>query len=139
VSEAGHHRQILYQRTGLVAQENQARRLLNDIAGYRASLERITGKPLPDSVAAARWLSDIWDPVVNKIPPELADRLDPVEVFHEVLEHRWFLSEEAHHDVGHDAATDSYLSDVLPAIPDDLTAGTARRHRGEQGARDPAG
>jgi hypothetical protein len=137
VSEPGHHRQILYQRTGLVAQENQARRLLNDIAGYRASLERVTGKALPDSVAASRWLSDIWDPVVGKIPPELADRLDPVEVFHEVLEHRWFLSEEAHHDVGHRAATDSYLSDVLPAVPDDLTAGTARRQRGEQEAEDP--
>jgi hypothetical protein len=123
----------------LVAQENQARRLLNDIAGYRASLEWSTGKPLPDSVAAARWLTDIWDPVVRKIPPELADRLDPVEVFHEVLEHRWFLSEQAHHDVGLHAATDSYVSDVLPAVPDDLTAGTARRHRHEQDAQDPAG
>jgi hypothetical protein len=128
VSEPGHHRQLLYQRTGLVAQENQARRLLNDIAGYRAWLEQSAGKPLPDSVAAARWLSDIWDPVVEKIPPELADRLDPVEVFHEVLEHRWFLSEEAQHDVGHEAATDSYVSEVLPGVPDDLTAGTARRH-----------
>lgn len=139
VSEPGHHRQLLYQRTGLVAQENQARRLLNDIAGYRASLERSAGKPLPDSVAAARWLTDIWDPVVEKIPPELADRLDPVEVFHEVLEHRWFLSEEAHHDVGHQAATDSYVSEVLPAVPDDLTAGTARRHPRRQDAPDRGG
>jgi hypothetical protein len=138
VSEPGRHRQLLYQSTGLVAQENQARRLLNDIAGYRASLELSTGKPMPDSVAAARWLSDIWDPVVEKIPPELADRLDPVEVFHEVLEHRWFLSEEAHHDVGHQAATDSYVSDVLPAVPDDLTAGTARRQNRERG-QDPTG
>lgn len=139
VSEPGHLRQLLYQRTGLVAQENQARRLLNDIAGYRAWLERSAGKPLPDSVVAARWLSDIWDPVVEKIPPELADRLDPVEVFHEVLEHRWFLSEQAHHDVGHEAATDSYVSEVLPAVPDDFTVGTAKRHWREQDPRDPAG
>lgn len=137
VSEPGHHRHLLYQRTGLVAQENQARRLLNDIAGYRAWLERSAGKPLPDSVAAARWLSDIWDPVVEKIPPELADRLDPVEVFHEVLEHRWFLSEEAHHDVGLQVATDSYVSEVLPGVPDDLTAGTAKRHPHDRDAQDP--
>jgi Domain of unknown function (DUF4032)/Lipopolysaccharide kinase (Kdo/WaaP) family len=129
VSEPGHYRQLLYQRTGLVAQENQARRLLNDISAYRAGIERSTGRPMSESSAAAHWLTEIWDPVVASIPPELADRLDPVEVFHEVLEHRWFLSEEADHDVGTQAATDSYVSEVLPAIPDDLTTGTAKRPR----------
>ncbi len=128
ISEPGHHRQKLYQRTGLVAQENQARRLLNDIAGYKAWLEGMSGKTIPDSVVVARWLNEVWDPVVvASIPPELADRLDPVEVFHEVLEHRWFLSEEAEHDVGHRAATASYLSEVLPEVPPDLTTGTAQR------------
>ena len=24
----------------------------------------------------------------------VADRLDPVEIFHEILEHRWYLSEQ---------------------------------------------
>jgi hypothetical protein len=129
VSEPGHHRQLLYQRTGLVAQENQARRLLNDISGFRAGLERGSGRAVSESTAAARWLSEIWDPVVASIPLELADRLDPVEVFHEVLEHRWFLSEEADRDVGTQAATDSYVAEVLPEVPDDLTTGTARRRR----------
>jgi hypothetical protein len=127
VSEPGADRQLLYQRTGLVAQENQARRLLNDISGYRASLEKATGRPMSDSMAAAKWLADCWDPVVAAIPPDQADKLDPVEVFHEVLEHRWFLSEEANHDVGTTTATKSYLAEVLPQVPDDLTSGTARR------------
>jgi Domain of unknown function (DUF4032)/Lipopolysaccharide kinase (Kdo/WaaP) family len=129
VSEPGHYRQLLYQRTGLVAQENQARRLLNDISAYRAEVERSTGHPMSETAAAAHWLAEIWDPVVASIPPDLADKLDPVEVFHEVLEHRWFLSEEADYDVGTQAATDSYVSRVLPSIPDDLTTGTAKRTR----------
>jgi hypothetical protein len=129
VSEPGHYRQLLYQRTGLVAQENQARRLLNDISAYKAGREKLTGRPMSESAAAARWMTENWDPVMASIPPELADRLDPVEVFHEVLEHRWFLSEEAHHDVGTQAATDSYVAEVLPAVPADPIRSTAKRRR----------
>ena len=33
--------------------------------------------------------------------PSWPDKLDPVEVFHEVLEHRWFLSERGRHRRGH--------------------------------------
>ena len=44
VAEPGHHRRLLFTRTGLEAQENQARRLLNDIASYRSHLER-AGRP----------------------------------------------------------------------------------------------
>ncbi len=123
VSEPGHHRSLLYRRTGLVAQENQARRLLNDLASFRAWLERTVGHPVPEAVAANRWLAEVYDPVVDSIPPELRDRLDPVEVFHEVLEHRWFLSERAAADVGTAAAARSYFADVLPEVPDTLTSG----------------
>jgi tRNA A-37 threonylcarbamoyl transferase component Bud32 len=123
VSEPGHHRSLLHQRTGLVAEENQARRLLNDLASFRAWLERSEGHPVPEVVAANRWLSEVYDPVVRSIPPALAGKLDPVEVFHEVLEHRWFLSERASTDVGTAQAAASYLADVLPTVPDSLTSG----------------
>ncbi|MGH3049301.1 MAG: DUF4032 domain-containing protein, partial [Gaiellaceae bacterium] len=46
VVEPGHHRHRLLRLTGLDAQENQARRMLNDIARYRAALERNEGHPL---------------------------------------------------------------------------------------------
>src|SRR4029453_6595893 len=108
---------------GLVAEENQARRLLNDLASFRAWLERSEGHPVPEVVAANRWLSEVYDPVVRSIPPALAGKLDPVEVFHEVLEHRWFLSERASTDVGTAQAAASYLADVLPTVPDSLTSG----------------
>ena len=134
VSEPGHYRQHLYQRTGLVAEENQARRLLNDLASYRAHLERKAHRPVSEVVAANRWLSEVYEPVAARIPADLRDKLDPVEVFHEVLEHRWFLSERAGHDVGTEAAAAAYFDSVLPHVPDDLTSGRA----GSDGNRPPA-
>ncbi len=121
VREPGHHRALLHRRTGLVAQENQARRLLNDLASFRAWLESTAGTPIPEVVAANRWLAEVYDPVVQAIPPHLAGKLDPVEVFHEVLEHRWLLSERAGRDVGTRQAARSYLESILPEVPDDLT------------------
>jgi hypothetical protein len=121
VAEPGRHRRILFARTGLDAQENQARRLLNDIAAYHGHLERKEGHRVPEVVAADRWLREVYEPVVRAIPPELHDRLDEVEVFHEILEHRWFLSEAAGHDVGTTRATKDYLATVLPHVSQDLT------------------
>lgn len=121
VAEPGHYRRLLAQRTGLHVQENQARRLLNDMAAFRAYLEQTTGSPVPEPVAANRWLAEVYDPIVHAIPPQLRDRLDEAEVFHEVLEHRWFLSEQAGRDVGTTAAARDYFRRVLPAVPDTLT------------------
>ncbi|MGA2009401.1 MAG: DUF4032 domain-containing protein [Solirubrobacteraceae bacterium] len=123
VSEPGHHRRLLYQQAGLVTGENQARRLLNDLAQYRASLERKAGRPISKVAATNRWLEEVYDRVVAAIPADLRDKLDPVEVFHEVLEHRWFLSERAHKDVGTGAAAASYFADILPSVSDELTSG----------------
>jgi tRNA A-37 threonylcarbamoyl transferase component Bud32 len=121
VAEPGHHRRLLFTRTGLDAQENQARRLLNDIAGYRSYLEQRGRRPVPEAVAANRWLTEVYDKVVGAIPAQLRGRLDEIEIFHEVLEHRWFLSERAGRDIGTTAARDDYVARILPAVPADLT------------------
>ncbi|MFB4318222.1 DUF4032 domain-containing protein [Actinomadura sp. 21ATH] len=126
VAEPGHHRRLLLSRTGLVAQENQARRLLNDIAGYRGHLERESGRPVPEVVAANRWLAEVYEPIVRAVPPALRDRLDEVEIFHEVLEHRWFLSEESGRDVGTRTAARDYFRNVLPHVPAELTLTAAK-------------
>ena len=128
VSEQGHHRRLLYQRTGLLTESNQARRLLNDIASYRAWLERQEGRPVPEVVATNRWLDEIYDPVVASIPPELRDKLAPAEVFHEVLEHRWYLSRRTERPVSTPDATAAYVAEILPAVPDDLTSGIGPEH-----------
>jgi hypothetical protein len=121
VAEPGQHRRELMRLTGLEVQERQARRLLNDILAYRAWLEQKTGKPVAESIAAHRWLAEAYQPVVEAIPPDLAGRLAPAEVFHEVLEHRWFLSEKAQRDVGTAEAAQSYLATVLPKTPKEVT------------------
>ncbi|MCZ2826832.1 MULTISPECIES: DUF4032 domain-containing protein [unclassified Modestobacter] len=131
VAEPGQHRRELVRLTGLEVQENQAQRLLNDLWSYRAYLEQRSGRPVPETVAGHRWLTEVYLPVVGAVPDELAGRLEPAEVFHEVLEHRWFLSEGAGFDVGTWAAVRSYVQNVLPRMPVQLTTPSVMAHRSD--------
>jgi hypothetical protein len=133
VAEPGQDRHRLQILTGLDAQENQARRLLNDMASYRSHLEKVEGKHVPAMVAASRWLRDVYDKVMRLMPPEYTTRLSPAEVFHEVLEHRWFLSEKAGRDIGTTAAARSYFAEVLPHVPENLTSASATELPGPPG------
>jgi hypothetical protein len=117
--EEGHHARDLRQRTGLDVQENQARRLLADIDGFGAWLERNEGRPVPRSVATARWILDVYDPVVESIPDELRGNLEPAEVFHQFLEHRYLLAQRLGRDVPNDEAIASYLDSVLRPLPEE--------------------
>jgi len=117
VVEPGHHRHRLLRLTGLDAQENQARRMLNDLARYREALERREGRALSESAVAARWREEVFEPTVAAVPEELWARLPAAEVFHQVLEHRWFLSERAGKDVGIDKAVRAYVQSELPRTP----------------------
>jgi hypothetical protein len=123
VAETGHDSRKLFLRTGIDASERQARRLLNDMAAFRAWVEQKQGRPVSEVVAANRWLEEVYDPVIAAIPEELRDRLQPAEVFSEVLEHRWYMSETAGLDVGTTAATRDYIAHVLPGAPDPLNTG----------------
>ena len=75
------------------------------MAAFRAWLEQKQGRPVSEVVAANRWLEEVYDPVIAAIPEDLRGRLSPAEVFSEVLEHRWYMSEAAGRDVGTTAAT----------------------------------
>jgi hypothetical protein len=130
VSEPGQQRHELFRLTGLEVQENQARRLLNDLRSYRAFLEQRSGAPVPETVAGRRWLTDVYQPVLAAVPAQLAGRLEPAEIFHEVLEHRWFLSEQAGFDVGTWAAARSYVQHELPRTPAVLTTPSVIADRG---------
>jgi len=57
------------------------------------------------------------------IPASMRGRLEPAEIFHEILEHRWFLSERAGEEVPLVETTRSYIDLVLAKRPDEaLTA-----------------
>jgi hypothetical protein len=120
VAEAGHDSRKLFLRTGIDAGEHQARRLLNDMAGFRAWLEQKQGRPVSEVVAANRWLEEVYDPVIAAIPEDLRGRLPPAEIFHEILEHRWYMSEAAGRDVGTTAAARDYVKKVLPDVPEPM-------------------
>ncbi|MDG4822498.1 DUF4032 domain-containing protein [Asanoa sp. WMMD1127] len=114
VVDAGHHTRRLLRLTGLDAEENQARALLNDLDAYRADTDLTD-----EQQAAHRWLIEVFEPVVRAVPAELRRKLEPAELFTQVLEHRWFRSEESGRDVGLAAAVQSYLTDVLVHRPDE--------------------
>ena len=48
------------------------------------------------------------------MPLELRRKLQPAEIFHEVLEHRWYMSEQQQRDVSTEEAVSDYVSTVLP-------------------------
>ena len=110
VVDAGHHARRLLLLTGLDVEENQARRLLNDIDQFKLSHAR---PGADEEVLAHQWLSEIFEPVVGAVPTEYTGRLEPAELFHEVLEHRWYMSEKQGRDVELIDAVRSYVSDIL--------------------------
>ncbi len=116
VVDAGHHSRRLLRLTGLDVQENQARRLLNDLDSFRVALDLDAE---PEEIVAHTWLSEVFEPVVRAVPKAMRGKLEPAEVFHEVLEHRWFLSERGGADVGLMPAARSYVDDVLSLKPDE--------------------
>ncbi|MBA3243862.1 MAG: DUF4032 domain-containing protein [Actinobacteria bacterium] len=122
VVEPGHHRRRLLVLTGLHAQENQARRLLNDLARFRVALEKKDGKPVPETIVAYRWLAEVFEPAIAAVRPELWGKREAAEVFHEILEHRWYLSQRAERDIGVLKAARDYVKNVLPQASDERTA-----------------
>jgi hypothetical protein len=80
------------------------------------------GKPgLDEEAMAHEWLIRVFEPVVRAIPSELKGKLEPAEVFHQLLDHRWFMSEEEKRDVPLAEAVTSYINDVLRHRRDEAT------------------
>ena len=114
VVDAGYHTRRLLRLTGLDAEENQARQLLNDLDAYRAESDLTD-----EQQAAHRWLTEVFEPVVRAVPANLRRKLEPQEIFSQIIQHKWLLSERAGRDVGMAPAVQSYLTDVLAHKPDE--------------------
>jgi hypothetical protein len=126
VVEPGHHQRQVFALTGLRVQENQARTLLADLARFRAKWSEGVGTEIPEDQAARRWLDEKFYATLALVPLELRGKLPDAELFHEISEHRWFLSEAQGSDVGRAAAVQSYIESVLRHLPDtrvDLSSG----------------
>ncbi len=108
---AGYHQKRLYEILGLQAEELQAKRLLASFDRYRGR-ESVPKPPIHDS--ARRWLRDVYHHVIEQVPNELQGRVEPSQLFHEILEHRWYLGEQIGKDIGLDNATKDYIEKILP-------------------------
>ena len=118
VVDAGHHQRRLIRLTGLDVEENQARRLLNDLDAYRA---RVARPGADEEMIAHEWLTRVFEPVIKAIPYDLRAKLEPAEVFHQVLEHRWYMSQEKGASVPISEVLTSYINDVLRHRRDEAT------------------
>jgi len=118
VVDAGHHQRRLLRLTGLDAQENQARRLLNDLDSYIATYGEAGAD---EEMAAHEWVAQVFEPVIRAIPKELQGRLEPAEVFHQLLDHRWYISQNQKRDVPLAEAVQSYIDNVLRHRRDEAT------------------
>jgi tRNA A-37 threonylcarbamoyl transferase component Bud32 len=119
VVELGHHRRELQALTGLNVEEAQARRILNDLAAFTA--HHALGRE-DRTLVANRWLTEIYDPIMRMLPPDVRGKLEPAEIFHEILEHRWLLSERAGHEINIFDTAEDYIRTVLPQRPDEALA-----------------
>lgn len=118
VVDAGHHSRRLIRLTGLDVGEGQARRLLNDLDSYRAATDRQNDD---EELVAHEWLTRIYEPITRRVPRELSGKLEPAELFHEVLEHRWYMSEREQQDVPIERAIEDYVQSILPTKPDEVS------------------
>jgi hypothetical protein len=121
VVDPGHHNRRLQSLTGLDVEENQARRLLNDLDAYSAGNELQNEEP---ALVAHRWLTEVFEPVTRMAPPDRRSPVDAAEIFHEILEHRWYLSEQAGKEVDTFEAARDYFRNELKVEP--VEVGSAR-------------
>ena len=118
--EAGHHTRELQALTGLSVEDAQACRLLNDMTSFIAHYD--LGRE-EKGIAANRWLTEIFEPIMAMVPVEARGKLEPAELFHEILVHRWYLSERAGREIGIFETARDYIETVLSEKPDELVAG----------------
>lgn len=110
VVDAGHYHRQIMRLTGMDVGEAQAQRMLDDMDTYRA-IHSLQGQPI--EMVAHQWLLECFEPAINAIPPKLRQKLEPAQIYHELLEHRWFLAQQRQSDVEMDEVVQSYMKNVL--------------------------
>jgi hypothetical protein len=108
---AGYHTARLRELMGLDTEELQAKRLLASFDRYRAREEK-SGASVTEM--AKTWFLEVFEPTINRVPESMRGRVEHAQMFHEILENRWYLSEAQGVDVGLEYATENYINEILP-------------------------
>jgi len=114
ITDRNFYRDQLLSLTGITAGEMQARQMMNEINELKAYLSQMNNRSIPLSESAHHWLETFYQPIIQQLQPLIVHQkakanIDPAELYCQVLEHKWFLSERAHQDIGHQAAAEDYL------------------------------
>lgn len=117
VTDRNFHRDQLFSLTGIEAEERQARQMMNEILELQATLSQSNNRSTPLSAAAYHWLINIYQPTLDILKPIITNEIDPAELYCQVLEHKWYLSERASRDVGHQLAAEDFLNLFGQQIP----------------------
>jgi hypothetical protein len=115
VTTRRYHARELERRTRIRALEGQAQLLLNDLNEYGTWLEWSEGRAIPAEEVAERWVRDVYRPTLARIAASVGPDRDLVQGYCDVLEEKWFLSEQEGRDVGLATAIDAYLALGAPA------------------------
>ncbi len=115
VSDRNFHRNQLMEITGLYAEERQAQQIINEINELKANFTHSGNPNISMDAVAYHWLEHVYRPVIEQLKPLInhLDRpetnTDPIELYCQILEHKWYLSERVQHDVGHQAAVEDFI------------------------------
>jgi hypothetical protein len=115
VSDRNFHRNQLMEITGQYAEERQAQQIINEIYELKANFTQSGNPNISLEAVAYYWLGHVYKPVLDQLKPILDDpthpkyNTDPIELYCQILEHKWYLSERAQHDVGHHAAVEDFV------------------------------
>jgi hypothetical protein len=115
VTTRRYHARELERRVRIRALEGQARLLLNDLNEYGTWLEWHEGRQIDPTEVSERWLREVYRPTLARIGRAVGPARDLVQAYCDVLEEKWYLSEQTGHDAGLAAAIDAYLALGAPA------------------------
>jgi len=108
VADRNFHRDLLLRLTGVEAEEAQARQMMGEIQELKATLSQQENRSMPLSLAAQRWLADTYLPITAQLRQLGSGETPLPELYCQLLEHKWYLSEAAGRDVGHLAALEDF-------------------------------
>jgi len=116
VSDRNFHRNQLMETTGLFAEDRQAQQMMNEIYEVKAMLSHDNFSNITLEAVAYHWLENIYKPVITRLKTYIDNKKTSIfetadlhELYCQVLEHKWYLSERAQHDVGHPAAVEDFI------------------------------
>jgi hypothetical protein len=120
VVEPNHHSRRLLRLTGIGANENQARVMLNDLDSFRSAPALAQADELDESQAARKWLDEVYKPLIRSIPENLTRKLEPGQIFYEFAEHRRHMARARQRDIPTMESIAYFIVDYLANLPDEI-------------------